>query len=268
MMGILLYRSGRNSNCEGKHMKLLKRLVLQLQFFTRIPIKIQINANSSDFGKGLVFAPFVGLVIGALLTIPAYGLLFIFPRYLVSAIVLVLYIVVTGGLHLDGLGDTFDGIFSNRPMERILEIMRDSRVGTNAVLAVTSVLLLNFAALSQISIDYYLRIILLMPMAGRVGSLIGAAVSSYARTGEGLGKSFIDFCGRREMLWGLLIYVLISLLTFDYKLWLALAVPPVCAYITVRYFSSKIGGATGDVLGAVCEINQCVFLISACGLLG
>ena len=248
-------------------MRILKRLVLQLQFFTRIPIKILIATNSSDFGKGLVFAPFVGLVIGALLTIPTYGLLNIFPRFLVSAIVLVLYIVITGGLHLDGLGDTFDGIFSNRPKERILEIMRDSRVGTNAVLAVTSVLLLNFAALTQINGDYYLRIILLMPMAGRIGSLIGAAVSSYARTGEGLGKSFIDFCGTKEMLWGLLIYALVSLLTLDYKLWLVLAIPPVCAFVTVRYFSSKIGGATGDILGAVCEINQCVFLLAACGVL-
>ena len=248
-------------------MKALKRLVLMLQFFTRIPLNIQITANSSDFGKGLVFAPFVGLVIGAVLTIAAYGLLFIFPKVMVSAIVLVLYMAITGGIHLDGLGDTFDGIFSNRPKERILEIMRDSRVGTNAVLAVAGVLLLDFTALTQINEEYFLRILLLMPMAGRAGSLVGAAVSRYARLGEGLGKSFIDFCGKKELIWGLVIYSVISLLTIDLKLWIIMLVPPLSALLTVKYFSSKVGGATGDILGAVCELNQCVFLVMACGVL-
>lgn len=238
-----------------------------LQFFTRIPIKIQLTANSSDFGKGLVYAPFIGLVIGALLSLAAYGLLFVFSRVMTAAVIIVLYIMITGGLHLDGLGDTFDGVFSNRSRERILEIMRDSRVGTNAVLAVTSVLLVDFAALTQVNDNYFLRVVLLMPVTGRIGSLIGASVSEYARQGEGLGKSFIDFCGKKELILGTVIYTVISLLTLDFKLWIILLLPPVCAFLLVRYFSRKTGGATGDILGAVCELNQCIFLIAACGVL-
>lgn len=239
-----------------------------IQFFTRIPIKLNLAANEEDFGKGLVFAPFVGLIIGGILAAAAYGLLFVFPRSMVAVIILVLYIIVTGGLHLDGLGDTFDGIFSNRPKERILEIMRDSRVGTNAVLAVVSVLLLNYVALSQLDSTYFLRVILLMPVAGRVGSIISAAVSTYARSGAGLGKSFIEYCGKKELFWGLLIYIVISLLTFDYKMWIVLSVPPISAFLFIKGLSSKIGGATGDILGAVCELNQCIFLIFACAILG
>ena len=238
-----------------------------LQFFTRIPIKIQLTANSSDFGKGLVYAPFIGLVIGALLSLAAYGLLFVFSRVMTAAVIIVLYIMITGGLHQDGLGDTFDGVFSNRSRERILEIMRDSRVGTNAVLAVTSVLLVDFAALTQVNDNYFLRVVLLMPVTGRIGSLIGASVSEYARQGEGLGKSFIDFCGKKELILGLVIYTVISLLTLDFKLWIILLLPPVCAFLLVRYFSRKTGGATGDILGAVCELNQCIFLIAACGVI-
>jgi len=248
-------------------LKAIKRLVLMLQFFTRIPIRINLAANTEEYGKGLVFAPFVGLIIGAILAVASYGLLYLFPRPLVAAIILVLYIIITGGLHLDGLGDTFDGIFSNRSKERILEIMRDSRVGTNAVLAVVSVLLLNYVALSQINSAYFLQIILLMPMAGRVGSLVSAAVSEYARSGEGLGKSFIDFCGKKELVWGLLIYIVISLLTFDYKMWIILILPPISAFLLVKGLSSKIRGATGDILGAVCELNQSIFLIMACAVL-
>jgi adenosylcobinamide-GDP ribazoletransferase len=248
-------------------LKWIKRLVLMLQFFTRIPIRLKLAVNAEDYGKGLIFAPFVGIIIGSILVIASYGLLYLFPRSMVAAIVLVLYIIITGGLHLDGLGDTFDGIYSNRSKERILEIMRDSRVGTNAVLAVVSVLLLNYVALSQTSSTYFLRIILLMPMAGRIGSLVGAAVSKYARSGEGLGKSFIDFCGKKELFWGLLIYIVISLSTFDYKMWIILAFLPVSAFVFVKVLSRKIGGATGDILGAVCELNQCIFLILACALL-
>lgn len=238
-----------------------------IQFFTRIPIKLSLTASAEDFGKGLVFAPLVGLIIGAILAAASYGLLFIFPRPMVAAIVLVLYIIITGGLHLDGLGDTFDGIFSNRSKERILEIMRDSRVGTNAVLAVVCVLLLNYVALSQIDSTYFIYVILLMPVAGRVGSIISAAVSTYARSGEGLGKSFIDVCGKKELFWGLLIYIVISLLTFDYKMWIVLSVPPISAFLFIKGLISKIGGATGDILGAVCELNQCIFLIFACAVL-
>lgn len=248
-------------------MKEIKRFVLMLQFFTRIPIRLKLGAKAEDYGKGLIFAPLVGLIIGAILAIASYGLLYIFPKSMVAAIVLVLYIIITGGLHLDGLGDTFDGIFSNRSKERMLEIMRDSRVGTNAVLAIVSVLLLNYVALAQINSTYFLRIVLLMPMAGRVGSLVSAAVSKYARSGEGLGKSFIDLCGKKELVWGLLIYAVISLLTFDNKMWIVLLFPPISAFLLVKGFSRKIGGATGDVLGAVCELNQCIFLILACGVL-
>lgn len=238
-----------------------------IQFFTRIPIKLRLEASIEDYGKGLVFAPLVGIVIGVVLGAISFGLQFIFSRTMVSAIVLVLYIVITGGLHLDGLGDTFDGIFSNRSKERILEIMRDSRVGTNAVLAIICVLLLNYTALCQISSTYLLRVIILMPMAGRVGSLVSSAISTYARKEDGLGKSFIDYCGKRELICGLIIYFVISLLTLDYKMWIVLALPPISAFLLTKVFSKKIDGATGDVLGAVCELNQCIFLVFACAIL-
>ncbi|QNU68716.1 adenosylcobinamide-GDP ribazoletransferase [Ruminiclostridium herbifermentans] len=238
-----------------------------LQFFTRIPIKLRLSADAEDFGKGLVFAPLVGIVIGTILGAFSFGLLYLLSKPLVAAIVLITYILITGGLHLDGLGDTFDGLFSNRSKERILEIMRDSRVGTNAVLAIVSVLLINYAALCQINSTYFLRVVMLMPMAGRIGSLISSAVSTYARREEGLGKSFIDFCGKKELIGGLIIYIVISLLTFDYKMWIVLAVSPISAFLLIKVLSKKIDGATGDILGAVCEINQSIFLLIACSVL-
>lgn len=241
-------------------MRFIKRFVLMIQFLTSIPLPVRLNVQQEDFGKGLVFAPVVGLILGGIMTGVYYLLNLIFPQYLAVIFIIILYIVLTGGLHLDGLGDTFDGIFSNRPKERILEIMRDSRVGTNAVLAIVSILLLNTALFASIDSRHIMKVLLLFPVAGRIGSLISTGVSTYARSGEGLGKSFIDYCGTREIIAGTLIYGVIFFAAAGLNGLLTAIPPVVTAYLLVKFFSRKIGGATGDILGAVCEINQTIFL--------
>lgn len=243
-------------------LRYLKRIVLMLQFLTTIPIKANLDVTEDDYGKGLVFAPFAGLVIGSFLAGLWYAVSFVFPPLVCAIIVIAGYIVITGGIHLDGLGDTFDGLFSNRSKERILEIMRDSRVGTNAVLAVFIVLIMNFSLISSLDSLNALPALFLMPVAGRVGSLIGAGISNYARSGDGLGKSFIDYCGIREILLGLPLYFAIFFIVAGVTgLFLAL-VPITAALAVTRFFTAKISGATGDILGAVCEINQTVFLFA------
>ena len=244
-------------------MKYIKRFILMIQFLTTLPIKVTLNVTAEDFGKGLVFAPITGLILGGLLAVAWLVLEMLFPVTVSAVLIVVLYIMLTGGLHLDGLGDTFDGLFSNRPKERMLEIMRDSRIGTNALLAVASVLFLNVALLSSFDKKHIAIIILLMPVAGRIGSLVASGVSKYARSGEGLGKSFIDWCGYKEILAGLIPYLAIFYFAYGVQGLLLSAVAPVTAFILIRLFGRKIGGATGDLLGAVCELNQTVFLISA-----
>lgn len=241
----------------------LKRLVLMLQFLTSIPIPFKLDVNSEDFGKGLVFAPLIGLFIGGILCAFSVMMGFLFPPGIMAIAIVILYILLTGGLHLDGLGDTFDGLFSNRSRERMLEIMRDSRVGTNAVLAISSVLLLNVALIKELDSSILLKTIALMPVAGRIGSLVGAGISKYARSGEGLGKSFIEICGFKEILLGGTLYFTIFAAVSGVNGLVAATLPVITALLTTTFFSRKIGGATGDVLGAVCELNQTFFLISA-----
>lgn len=243
-------------------MKYLKRFILMIQFLTTIPLRMKLNVTQEDYGKGLVFAPIVGLIIGGVLAGAWFVFDMVFPPFVTAVLVFVLYMLLTGGLHLDGLGDTFDGLFSNKPRDRMLEIMRDSRVGTNAVLAVMTVVLMDVALLTSFDKYVIFRVLLLMPVAGRIGSLTGSGVSVYARSGEGLGKSFIDYCGIKEILAGLIASFLIFYLTAGVPGVIIAVIPPVSAFITVKLFSRKIGGATGDILGAVCEINQTVFLMA------
>jgi adenosylcobinamide-GDP ribazoletransferase len=242
-------------------MIIVKRFLLMIQFLTRIPLPINLDVKEEDFGKGLVFAPLVGLVLGGCLVAGYYVLNAIFPPLVTAIGVIIFYIVLTGGLHIDGLGDTFDGLFSNRSKEKILEIMRDSRVGTNAVLAVICLILINIGMLSEFTPQHIVKVLLLMPVAGRIGSLVGSGISTYARRGEGLGKSFIDYCGYKEIVLGLPIYFIIF-----YAVWggiglIASVISAITATVLTWLFSRKIGGSTGDILGAVCELNQTLFLI-------
>lgn len=239
----------------------IKRFLLIIQFLTTIPCARNLGMKQEDFGEGLVFAPLVGLILGGILGLCYYGLGFIFPKIVVSAFIMIIYIILTGGLHIDGLGDSFDGLFSNRPKEKILEIMRDSRVGVNAVLAIFCVLLLDILFLSELDAHVF-KVLLLLPVAGRIGLPIGAGFSVNARD-DGLGKCFIEFCGMKEMAAATVLYLLIFVAIAGLKGLLPALVPLVTSVLFVKFLSRKIGGATGDILGAVCELNQLVFLCMA-----
>lgn len=240
-------------------MFIVKRFILMLQFLTTIPLPVNLNVSNEDFGKGLIFSLPVGLLLGGILTGCYYLISMVFPVNITAVLIIIIYIILTGGLHLDGLGDTFDGLFSNRPKERILEIMRDSRVGTNAVLAIISVLLVDAALLSEVDFLKY-GTLLLMPVAGRMGLIISAGVSVYARRGEGLGKSFVDCCGTKEIIIGLVMYLIILFCAGRIAGILAGMVCILFSFLTVKFFSRKIDGITGDILGAVCELTQMFFL--------
>ena len=245
-------------------MILLKRFVLMLQFFTGIPIPLDLGSREEDFGKGLVFAPVVGLMLGGIIAGFHSALKLVFPPYATLVMIIVLYILLTRGLHLDGLGDTFDGLFSNRPRERMLEIMRDSRVGTNAVLAVISVLLLDIALLGAVEEAFgkgcLTAALVLMPAAGRMGCLVGAGVSGYARSEGGLGRLFVEHCGIKEVCAGFAAYAALCFAAAGYAGVVVSLFSAVSAFLLVKFLAGKIGGVTGDILGAVCEINQVLFL--------
>lgn len=239
---------------------MLKRLILMVQFFTRIPIKTEIVCSDEDFGKGLVFAPIIGLLIGEILLGSFFLMDLIFPRTISIVLIIIIYITITGGLHLDGLADTFDGIFSGRSKDRILEIMKDSRLGTFGLLAVISVVLLNVFTLIEIPQSIIYRSILLFPVAGRIGSYVGASISKYARE-DGLGKSFINYCNTKELFIGMVISFIIFYI-FAGLIGLAICIViHIVSIILTKGLSKKIGGATGDILGCVCELNQTIFLL-------
>ena len=109
---------------------------------TRIPIKADIGFDE-EFHKSIVYFPLVGFVIGLISFLIGILALKIFDPFVTSILIVAGEVVLTGGLHIDGLGDTFDAIYSNRDKERMLEIMKDSRLGTNSLLAILFLVLIK-----------------------------------------------------------------------------------------------------------------------------
>ena len=243
----------------------MRSFLAALQFLTVIPVPAQLekgDAESSPFWfaqVGLVLGASVALVDALLARTCCSGLL----RSILSIGVLA---ALSGGLHLDGLADTADGFLSARPRERVLEIMRDSRIGTMGVLALVFVLAIKVAALAQINGPTRWKMLLFAPLSGRALQVINMSLLPYARKQTG-GKAavFIHRNLGRFSIWSGLWMLTANVTLFG--LWRGaeyLAVIVIIATWLAVWSLRRIGGFTGDTLGATSEIVEASILLFAC----
>ncbi|MCT4617776.1 MAG: adenosylcobinamide-GDP ribazoletransferase [Marinisporobacter sp.] len=235
----------------------MKKFIVMLQFLTRIPININLQVDEDDFSNGIIYFPVVGLVIGMFMVVFYHIGHILGGAFLAAVMTVIGGVFISGGLHLDGLGDTFDGVYSNRPKERILEIMKDSRLGTNAALAILSNILLKIALINSFSVPEVYAVILLMPVFSRLSIVYGARFSVYARK-SGMGNLFIGKTNNKHLIVTVIITLIIALMNIR-------AIPFILVGLLfslwyVRHISSKIDGMTGDTLGALCELTELVYL--------
>ena len=233
----------------------MKSILLMITFFTRIPIRYNYEYNEDDFIRGIKFLPLIGLLIGVLMYVPVF-FQNVICRPAISLLTWVIYICITGGLHIDGLADTFDGLFSNRDKERILEIMRDSRIGTFGVLGILLLIIWNLVFTSYIDLRY----IILVPVVGRSAAVLSASISQYAREGQGMGKAFIENCGTKEAISAVIFSYLFAFLFLRLKALIILTITYLAVFITTNDIKRKIGGMTGDTIGFIIEFSQGIFI--------
>lgn len=239
----------------------MKLFLLALQFLTRVPVKVRGTVEVEDMARSMAFFPLIGLFLGgaaaALHTLMSRFLAF----HVCDLFVLAFLIIITGNMHLDGLMDTADGLFSGKSRERILEIMKDSRVGSHGVIAGSMVLLLKFVLLGQIPPGMRAISLVVMPVLGRWSQVYGAKVYPYARVGGGTG-AFTDYVGNLQLLWATLSTILTVLLIVGYKGIFLLGVVLLGTALLGWYIYKKIGGVTGDTLGAVTECVEVLVLFT------
>ncbi|UUZ92972.1 adenosylcobinamide-GDP ribazoletransferase [Paenibacillus sp. P25] len=245
------------------------------QFLTRSPVPVRLEYTDALFRRSVVFYPLAGLVLGPLLSLAGTPLHMGLPAPPSAALLLAVWVGLTGALHLDGLMDTADGVLSHRSRERMLEIMKDSRVGAMGVIACALVLLLKWSLLAELlgsrvwgKASWLLP---LVPLWSRWYMVVAIACWPYARAGSsgGIGGYFRGV-GRKHML---AHTVLALLLTLGLLLLSGLApedsfaplfivlVTVICGVSGSLYLSRKLGGLTGDTYGALNELLETVLLL-------
>jgi len=247
----------------------VKAALAALQFLTILPLPRSVDLGERAIGRGIWFFPVVGLLIGAAVAGLDYGVSRLLPSLPASVIAVTALLFVSGGLHIDGLADTADGFCSSRPKERILEIMRDSRSGPMAVAAVVCVLSLKMAALHSVPAQPELQrasTILLTALAGRCALVFQLNLLPYARTEGGLGTAFVKAKSRLQPVWALAVLAAACWFLLG-RVGAAIVVGAlVVSALFALHCHRKIGGFTGDTLGAACELTELVpaLVVASC----
>jgi adenosylcobinamide-GDP ribazoletransferase len=237
----------------------MRTFILMLQFLTRIPVNLQLAAEPEEFAKGIKYFPLVGLVVGSINAIGYSLAALVLPQTVSLIFACLLNIAITGALHLDGLADTCDGIFSSRTRERMLEIMRDSRIGTNGAIAIFFDLALRICFLIHLDREALLKALLLAPLISRTAMiyLMGAPA---ARSGGGLGNLFIGKNRLRDGMIAVVSCLFFTVLLLNYRAALVLSINFFMIWGYRQLIMKKIQGMTGDTLGAGNEVSELTVL--------
>ncbi|SCW56728.1 cobalamin-5'-phosphate synthase [Paenibacillus tianmuensis] len=254
------------------------------QFLSRLPVPVKLDYNDALFRRSVVFYPLVGLVLGLITAAAGLLLTSVLPPLPTAALLLGIWVLLTGALHLDGLMDTADGILSHRSRERMLEIMKDSRVGAMGVIAAVLVLLLKWSLLTELlpaavtGSQWNLWLLLaLVPLWSRWYMVVAIACWPYARqAGSGMG-GFFRGVGAGHAVGSGLVALLLSLCVvaageafggLSLPFWhmvgiivILLAVTMGAGVLMSVSIHRKLGGLTGDTYGAMNELLEAALLL-------
>jgi adenosylcobinamide-GDP ribazoletransferase len=236
----------------------MKSLVAALQFLTICPGRGHVSCDARQIGRSVAWFPVIGLMVGAAVAVLDLGAMHLFGPLVASVIAMIALLAVSGGLHADGLADTGDGFLSARPQAKIMEIMRDSRIGAMGLLLVVSVFALKCAALASVPVCQRWQTLVLIGLTGRCSMVLQLSMLPYARPDGGLCTVFVSHRRPRDpWLTGIACALTCWALTAGQGLAVA-ATAMLTLWAFTRWCHQKIGGFTGDTLGAGCEITELI----------
>jgi len=235
-----------------------------LQFMSRLPVpqRWSQGIDIEHYVRGIVTFPWVGLLLGTLSGLVFAVLQGWFGLPLAALGAVLSLALLTGGVHLNGLADTCEGIFSARPKERMLEIMRDSKLGTQGVLALIFVIVAKILAISELALRGTSMIAALAAasVAGRSIVVLLMYRQTYARE-EGMSNLFIGKVTGWQTIWTLLGGFVLCLLLLGTGAALAVALTAILIWLMGIGLRRTLGGQTGDTLGAAIELGELFFLL-------
>ena len=239
----------------------MRQFLQALSFLTILPAGRGSLSGEKELARSMAFYPLAGLVLGFLLYLGYWVFSLLFPKPLALWATIGLLAFLTRSLHLDGFADTIDGLASGGTKEHILEVMRDSRIGSFGVIGLIFLIGAKYFSLDQLPGELILSCLILMTVMGRHSMVLVCYRSPYARSGGGLAKPFTENLGPLEtaisagtalgiVLWlggvkGIFIFSGVTLFSLGYRL----------------FFVKKLGGVTGDILGAANEVAELLCLV-------
>ena len=238
-------------------------VVIAWHFLTAVPMsRHHHDPTPEELAGSMAWYPFVGLLLGGVLAGSAWLLSACVARNVQDALLIVVLVALTRGLHQDGLADTLDGWAGGRTPEQRLAIMRDGRIGAIGATGLILSLGLRYAGLEALPEPIRLPVLLCMPAVGRWAMVVGAGAAPYARAEGGLAESFLQNLKTR--------HVLIATACLGTALLGTLGIVGALAGLTVAALVARAvtaqsrrlcGGITGDTLGATNEAAEIAFLL-------
>ncbi|MBS7527376.1 adenosylcobinamide-GDP ribazoletransferase [Fusibacter paucivorans] len=238
----------------------MRAFLLNISFFTRLPVAKLAPYTDERYRESVKYFPFVGLIIGALSGLPLYvsnHFISLPPAY-TAVLSILLYLLISGGIHLDGFADSLDGLLSGRTGERVFEIMKDSRMGAFGTIGLCLYFMVFYTFVQNMSFAAFL----MMPYIGKLAATAVAGFSKYPQGKTGMGKIFLDVNTPIKSVLQLLLGSVIAYFAASISALLALWLVVLSAFLSRRWHYRMIGGLSGDSIGFIVESSQLVYLVA------
>ena len=247
---------------------MIKNFITALQFLTILTVRKNHAIEEGDLAKSMPYFPLIGFLIGLIL-VNADKLfsLIALPHTVATFLVIILSVLITRAIHIDGLADTFDGLMGGRDQASRLAIMKDSRLGTAGAIGIVAVLFMKYLCLVNLFESDRIIALLIAPLAARWSQTLMVFKANYGRE-QGMGKAFVGhlrssgLAASSAVAVGLSAFVIVRLDARSVLLFFLLVAG--AALLTIlgkRYLVHKLGGVTGDAIGALSELNEVFVLL-------
>jgi len=247
---------------------MIKNFITALQFLTIVTVRRNHTMAEGDLAKSMPYFPLIGFLIGVVLVNAdkVFSLIAI-PHTIATFLVIILSVLITRALHLDGLADTFDGLMGGRDHSSRLAIMKDSRLGTAGAIGIVFVLVMKYLCLSTLFESDRIAALLIAPLAARWAQTFMVFRATYGRE-QGMGKAFVGHLSSKGLAAasavavGLSAFVIVRLDARSVTLFFLMVCGVVLLTILGKhYLVRKLGGVTGDAIGAMSELNEVFVLL-------
>lgn len=237
-----------------------------LMFFTRIPVPSSLPYSKTLLNRALRYFPLVGIIVGGIGTAVLWAALFIFPVSLALLLSMVATIFVTGAFHEDGFADFCDGYGGGHPKDKILEIMKDSRLGTYGTIGLVTMLAAKYLSLSTMPVNVVFCLIIIAHSFSRFIPVLLVYTTPYVRE-DALSKAKpIGNNTSKTSLFIAFVIAVIPLLLIEWMM-----IPVILTgllflfWLFRQYILKRTGGYTGDALGALQQLSELIIYLIATG---